>query len=428
MNILVIGSGGREHAICYALKKSQETEKLFCVPGNPGISKIADCPSVKSDDWQAIADFAKANQVELVVVGPEAPLCDGAADIIRANGIAVFGPSKAAAQLEGSKDFSKRFMSKYGIPTAMFGTFDNAESACQYVNEQYDKGVDLVVKADGLAAGKGVVVAANRQEAIDTVMDCFGGKFGAAGAKVVLEECLIGEEASILALTDGKNIVPLASSQDHKRQLDNDMGPNTGGMGAYSPAPVVTDEIMNEIREKVLNRFLHGIQTEGLDYRGLIYAGVMVTKDGPKVLEFNVRFGDPETEAILIRLESSLADALYKTATGRLADVNLVWADDPGICVVLASGEYPTGKIVKGHVISGIEKAEEAGAAVFHAGTAMNNSGEIVNNGGRVLVVSQAAPTIQKAIDAVYASLSNISWENMQYRKDIAQKALKHLK
>jgi len=426
MNILVIGSGGREHAICHTLKRSPETERLFCVPGNPGIAKIAECPALPKNDWNAVAEFAAANDVKLVVVGPEAPLCDGASDLIRAKGIAVFGPSKDAAQLEGSKDFSKKFMTKYGIPTAAFGTFDNREDARAYVNAQYDRGIDLVVKADGLAAGKGVIVAADRAEALAAVDFCFDGAFGSAGARVVLEECLIGEEASILALTDGKSIQALASSQDHKRQLDNDMGPNTGGMGAYSPAPVVTDELMAAVQEQVLNRFLAGIQTEKLDYRGLIYAGIMVTKDGPKVLEFNVRFGDPETEAVLIRLKSSLADALYKTALGKLDEVNLMWADDPGICVVLASGEYPVGSIVKGHPISGIEEAEKCGAVVFHAGTSTDEQGRFVNAGGRVLVVAQSAPTISKAIDAVYKSLAHISWKDMQYRHDIAQKALKH--
>ena len=407
MNILVLGSGGREHAICRSLKLSQETERLVCIPGSPGIAQIAECPAdVPGSDWPAIADWAAANGIDFVVIGPEAPLCDGAADLIRAKGIPVFGPSKAAAQLEGSKDFSKKFMDKYGSPTAAFATFDNA--------------------ADGLAAGKGVIVSKDRADALAAVDACFSGAFGAAGARVVLEELLVGEEASIFALVDGKTITALASSQDHKRQLDGDRGPNTGGMGAYSPAPVVTDALMAEVQKKVLAPFLAGIQAEGLDYRGLIYAGIMVTKDGPKVLEFNVRFGDPETEAVLPRLRSSLADALYRTATGRLAEVKLDWNPDPCVCVVLASGEYPAGPIVKGHVISGIEEAEAKGAVVFHAGTAMKD-GKFVNKGGRVLVVSKSAPTIRAAIDAVYDALAPISWENMQYRRDIAKKALKHL-
>ena len=394
MNILVLGSGGREHAICRSLKLSPETKRLVCIPGSPGIAQIAECPAdVPGSDWAAIADWTAANGIDFVVVGPEAPLCGGAADLIRAKGIPVFGPSKDARA---------------------------------YVNAQYDAGRELVVKADGLAAGKGVIVSKDRADALAAVDACFSGAFGAAGARVVLEELLVGEEASIFALVDGKTITALASSQDHKRQLDGDMGPNTGGMGAYSPAPVVTDALMAEVQKKVLDPFLAGIQAEKLDYRGLIYAGIMVTKDGPKVLEFNVRFGDPETEAVLPRLRSSLADALYRTATGRLAEVKLDWNPDPCVCVVLASGEYPAGPIVKGHVISGIEEAEAKGAVVFHAGTAMQD-GKFVNKGGRVLVVSKSAPTIQAAIDAVYKALAPISWENMQYRRDIAKKALKHL-
>ena len=280
MNILVLGSGGREHAICRSLKLSPETERLVCIPGSPGIAQIAECPSdVPGSDWAAIADYAAANGIDFVVIGPEAPLCAGAADLIRAKGIPVFGPSKAAAQLEGSKDFSKRFMDKYGIPTAAFATFDNAAEARAYVNAQYDAGRELVVKADGLAAGKGVIVSKDRADALAAVDACFSGAFGDAGARVVLEELLVGEEASIFALVDGKTITALASSQDHKRQLDGDLGPNTGGMGAYSPAPVVTDALMAEVRKKVLEPFLAGIQAEGLDYRGLIYAGIMATKD-----------------------------------------------------------------------------------------------------------------------------------------------------
>ncbi|MDD6336888.1 MAG: phosphoribosylamine--glycine ligase [Lentisphaeria bacterium] len=427
MKILVLGSGGREHAICRSLKLSPETERLVCIPGSAGIAQIAECPAdVPGADWAAIADYAAANAIDLVVIGPEAPLCAGAADLIRAKGIPVFGPSKAAAQLEGSKDFSKKFMDKYGIPTAAFATFDNAADARAYVNAQYDAGRELVVKADGLAAGKGVIVSKDRADALAAVDACFGGAFGAAGARVVLEELLVGEEASIFALVDGNTITALASSQDHKRQLDGDLGPNTGGMGAYSPAPVVTDELMAEVEKSVLKPFLAGIRAEGLDYRGLIYAGIMVTKDGPKMLEFNVRFGDPETEAVLPRLRSSLADALYKTAVGRLSEVRLDWAPDPCVCVVLASGEYPAGPIVKGHPISGIAEAEAKGAIVFHAGTGFQD-GKFVNKGGRVLVVSKSAPTIQAAIDAVYDALAPISWENMQYRRDIAKKALKHL-
>lgn len=426
MNILVLGGGGREHAICRALKDSPETENLYCVPGNPGIAEIAVCPKLPANDWNAAVDFALEHGVSLVVVGPEAPLCDGAADLFRAKGIAVFGPSKAAARLEGSKEFSKRFMEKYGIPTARYRSFSNPDDALAYVNAEYDAGRSVVVKADGLAAGKGVTVAESREQALDAVRECFDGAFGSAGAKVVVEELLRGEEASILALVDGESILALASSQDHKRQLDGDRGPNTGGMGAYSPAPVVTDAAMREVEEKVLAPFLSGIRQENLDYRGLIYAGIMLTDDGVKVLEFNVRFGDPETEAVLPRLKSSFADAAWKTATGRLAEAELVWDPSPCVCIVLASGGYPSSNLRKGFPISGIKEAEKDGAIVFHAGTA-ERDGVVVNSGGRVLVVSASGADIPQAIRNAYAAAGRISWEGMQFRKDIGQKALKHL-
>lgn len=426
MNILVLGGGGREHAICRALKESPETDQLYCIPGNPGIAKIAVCPDLPSGDWNAAVEFALERKISLVVVGPEAPLCDGAADLFRAKGIAVFGPSKQAALLEGSKEFSKRFMEKHGIPTARFRSFSDADAALAYVDAEYDAGRRVVVKADGLAAGKGVVVAETREQALNAVRDCFQGVFGKAGAKVVVEELLVGEEASILALVDGNSILALASSQDHKRQLDGDLGPNTGGMGAYSPAPVVTDAAMREVEEKVLQPFLRGIRQDGLDYRGLIYAGIMLTENGVKVLEFNVRFGDPETEAVLPRLKSSFADAAWKTATGKLAEANLVWDPNPCVCVVLASGGYPSSNLRKGFPISGIEEAEKKGAIVFHAGTA-EKDGRIVNSGGRVLVVSASGADIPQAIRNAYDAVESVSWEGMQFRKDIGRKALARL-
>ena len=356
------------------------------------------------------------------MIGPEVPLCLGAADALREKGIAVFGPSKAGAMLEGSKDFSKRFMTKYGIPTAAFGSFDNAADAVKYVENEYASGRGVVVKADGLAAGKGVIVASSLEEAVDAVKQCFDGAFGKAGARVVCEELLVGEEASILALTDGKTIIPLASSQDHKRQLDGDKGPNTGGMGAYSPAPVVTDAVMNEVTENVLKPFLRGVQAEGFDYRGIIYAGVMVTESGCKVLEFNVRFGDPETEAVLPRLKSSLFDALHKTASGELDKAELVWDSRSSVCIVMASGGYPSSVLDKGHAISGVSAAEKAGALVFHAGTAVKD-GVLVNNGGRVLVVTALGGTMREAVDTAYSFTKLISWDGEQHRSDIAHRA-----
>lgn len=426
MKVLVLGSGGREHAICRGLSLSPEVEKLYCSPGNPGIAQIAECVSLPAGDNEAVADFAASNKIDLLVVGPELPLCQGVADAVRARGIAVFGPSKAGAQLEGSKDFSKKFMVKYGIPTAAYASFSDCESALKYVASEYAAGRGVVVKADGLAAGKGVVVAANQGEAEEAVRSCFSGAFGAAGSLVVLEELLEGEEASILALTDGKTIVPLVSSQDHKRLLDHDKGPNTGGMGAYSPAPVVTDALMDEVMEKVLKRFLTGIQAEKLEYKGIIYAGIMVTKAGPKVLEFNVRFGDPETEAVLPRLKSSLFDVLYKTANGKLAQADMKWSKSPCVGVVMASAGYP-GALKKGFPIEGIAEAEAAGCVVFHAGTAVKD-GRIVNSGGRVLVVSAEGDTVADAVKKAYAGVKKIRWEGVQYRSDIAWRAIERLK
>lgn len=422
-DVLVIGNGGREHALCYGLSKSPEVGKIYCIPGNPGIASIAECVKLPSADPASLAAFAAEKKVTLAVVGPEAPLCEGAADAIRDAGIPVFGPVKASARLEGSKDFSKQFMVRHGIPTARYQTFTDAPSAAEYIKNEYAAGREVVVKADGLAAGKGVIVAANEQEALDAVKDCFGGQFGAAGAVVVVEELLIGEEASILALTDGKTIIPLVSSQDHKRLLNDDMGPNTGGMGAYSPAPVVTESVMAQVTEQVLDRFLAGIRKDGMDYRGIIYAGIMVTKDGPKVLEFNVRFGDPETECVIPRLLSSLFDVMLKTAECRLAEAELVWSKDPAVCIVMASGGYPAGPLDKGHVIKGIADAEATGALVFHAGTTACEDG-VTNSGGRVLVVAKTASDMQSAISGAYEAVAKISWEGEQHRTDIAKRAL----
>ena len=422
MKVLVLGSGGREHAICRGLSFSPEVEKIYCAPGNPGIARIAECVGLPSGDNEAVAEFAVKNGVDLLVVGPELPLCQGVADVLRAKGIAVFGPSKAGAQLEGSKDFSKQFMVRYGIPTAKYASFSECAPALKYVADEYAAGRGVVVKADGLAAGKGVVVASGQAEAEDAVRSCFSGAFGAAGSRVVLEELLEGEEVSILALTDGKTMVPLVSSQDHKRLLDHDRGPNTGGMGAYSPAPVATGTLMEEVTRQVLDRFLTGIQTEKLEYKGIIYAGIMVTETGPKVLEFNVRFGDPETEAILPRLKSSLFDVLYKTARGELDQAVMNWSDRPCVGVVMASEGYP-GTLKKGFPITGIAEAEASGCIVFHAGTAIKD-GKTVNSGGRVLVVAAEGETVEDAVRRAYAGVRKIHWEGVQFRTDIAYRAV----
>jgi phosphoribosylamine--glycine ligase len=367
-----------------------------------------------------LADFAQAHQVGLTKVGPEAPLCAGMVDEFRARGLRIVGPDRQAAQLEGSKSYAKQFMQRHGLPTAAAWAFTELAPALDCVRRQ---GAPLVVKADGLAAGKGVVVAATVAEAEAAVRACFSGAFGAAGASVLIEECLFGEEASIIALCDGKTIVPLATSQDHKRAGDGDTGPNTGGMGAYSPAPVVTAAVQQVIDTQVLQPFLRGCQSDGLDFRGVIYAGLMLTAQGPKVLEFNVRFGDPETQAILARLDSDLLEALAATADGRLGEVELVWSPKPAVCVVMASEGYP-GEYRKGWPIRGIDEAEATGAVVFHAGTRAEN-GQVVTSGGRVLGVTALGADIGEAAANAYRAVEKISWTGSWYRKDIAHRALR---
>ncbi len=423
MNILVVGSGGREHTICWKLNQSNLVNKVYCAPGNAGIELDFECVNIGVEEYDKLAKFAKNNNCELTVVGPEVPLCGGIVDFFNEQGLKVFGPSKEAANLEGSKVFAKNFMNKYNIPTATSADYTNEKDALEYIENQFSNGIEgLVVKADGLAAGKGVVVALDKQTALDAVENCFKGSFGNAGYKVLIEECLIGEEASILALTDGNVIKSLASSQDHKRLKDGDEGPNTGGMGAYSPAPVVDDKLMETIQKEVLDNFLKGINAENLDFKGIIYAGVMVTKTGIKVLEFNVRFGDPETQAVLMRLESDLAEIMLKTAEGKLEETELKWSEDTAVCVVIASGGYPA-KYAKGFEITGLKEASEKGAIVFHAGTSLQE-GKIVNTGGRVLGVTAKGCDIRKAIENVYDAVEKISWKDSFYRKDIAYKAL----
>ncbi|MBQ9447799.1 MAG: phosphoribosylamine--glycine ligase [Victivallales bacterium] len=416
MNILLIGGGGREHALAWKMRQSPLAEKIYCAPGNPGMKGVE---SILLGTLEEMADFAVKNNVGLTMVGPEATLCEGIVDVFRAKGLRIVGPDKIAAQLEGSKSFAKDFMNRHGLPTAKAAVFDSEAPALEYLKKN---GAPIVVKANGLAAGKGVIVAMKAEEAEEAIKACFSGTFGQAGARVLLEECLIGEEASIIALCDGKTIKPLASSQDHKRALDGDLGPNTGGMGAYSPAPVVTDAMWKTIDEKVLQPFLKGVQKDGLNFRGIIYAGLMITKDGPKILEFNVRFGDPETQAILMRLDSDLVEALCAVADGRLADVELRWSAKPAVCVVMASAGYP-GSYEKGKVISGLDEAEATGAVVFHAGTKLKD-GKIVTSGGRVLGVTALGVDVADAVKNAYKAVAKINWEGVQYRKDIAHRAL----
>jgi phosphoribosylamine--glycine ligase len=417
MNVLVVGSGGREHALAWKLLRSPQVGTVFAAPGNPGMAGVRALPFTRIGD---LCEAAAAHRIDLAVVGPEAPLCEGIVDTFRQRGLRIFGPDLRAARLEGSKAYAKDFMRRYGLPTAASGVFHDAPTAIAYVRAQ---GAPIVVKADGLAAGKGVTVATTVPEAEAAVRACFEGAFGEAGRTVVIEECLVGEEASILALTDGRTFIPLASSQDHKRVGDGDTGPNTGGMGAYSPAPVVTEALWETLRREVLDRFVAGCRQEGLDYRGVIYAGIMVTAAGPKVLEFNVRFGDPETQAVLMRLDSDLAEALVATADARLDDVRLAWSPDPAVCVVMASAGYP-GTYAKGMAISGLEAAAATGAVVFHAGTAADAQGRLVTHGGRVLGVTARGPTLRAAVDKAYRAVDCISWEGAFCRRDIAHRAL----
>ena len=417
MNILVIGSGGREHALCWKLSESPQTEQIYAIPGNPGMGASA---AIALDDHAAILRFVKEHEIGLVVVGPEVPLMNGLVDELEVAGIRAFGPRANAAEIEGSKSFAKDLMKKYGIPTARYEVFTAAEPARAYIRQE---GAPIVVKADGLAAGKGVIVAMTEQEALDAVDAIMEDhSFGDAGARVVIEEFMEGEEASLLAFTDGTTIRPMISAQDHKRAYDGDRGPNTGGMGTYAPAPVMTPEMTERAVEEILKPTIAAMAKEGRTYRGCLYLGLMVTADGPKVVEFNARFGDPETQVVLPLLDSDLVAIMCACADGTLADVPIRWKDDAAVCVVLASGGYP-GHYEKGQEIHGLADAEAMGALVFHAGTAMKD-GKLVTNGGRVLGVVGRGADISSAVDAAYAAATKISFKDAYYRKDIAHRAL----
>ncbi|MCX5706710.1 MAG: phosphoribosylamine--glycine ligase, partial [Candidatus Omnitrophica bacterium] len=426
MRILVIGAGGREHALVWKLAQSKLADKIFCAPGNAGIAQIAECIDIKVEDIFGLLDFARKEKIDLTVVGPEVPLSLGIVDEFLKYDLKIFGPNKAAAQMEGSKVFSKELMARYKVPTADFKVFDNPEEAKKYIEKI---GAPCVVKADGLAAGKGVVVAKTIDEAKQAVTSMMQEKiFGNAGNKVIVEECLVGEEASILVITDSKEVIALASAQDHKRVFDNDQGPNTGGMGAYSPAPVVTAELFKEILNKVIYRTIDGLSKEGIDYRGVLYAGIMITKDGPKTLEFNVRFGDPETEVILPRLKSDLVEVMLATSEGKLSRIkSLEWDTRACVCVVCASGGYP-GNYEKNKEIFGLDEASKMkDMVVFHAGTKsriINDVGqrqeiEYLTYGGRVLGVTGLGSSIKEAIDKTYQAVEKINFQGMHYRRDI---------
>lgn len=417
MNILVIGSGGREHALYWKLSESPQTEQIYAIPGNPGMGASV---AIALDDHAAILRFVKEHEIGLVVVGPEVPLMNGLVDELEAAGIRAFGPRANAAEIEGSKSFAKDLMKKYGIPTARYEVFTAAEPARAYIRQE---GAPIVVKADGLAAGKGVIVAMTEQEALDAVDAIMEDhSFGDAGARVVIEEFMEGEEASLLAFTDGTTIRPMISAQDHKRAYDGDRGPNTGGMGTYAPALVMTPEMTERAVEEILKPTIAAMAKEGRVYRGCLYLGLMVTADGPKVVEFNARFGDPETQVVLPLLDSDLVAIMCACADGTLADVPIRWKDGAAVCVVLASGGYP-GHYDKGQEIHGLADAEAMGALVFHAGTAMKD-GELVTNGGRVLGVVGRGADISSAVDAAYAAATKISFKDAYYRKDIAHRAL----
>ena len=421
MNVLVLGSGGREHALAWAIAKSPRLDSLFVAPGNGGTATIAKNVPLDMNDADAVIGFARSENIDLVVVGPEAPLVAGVADAIRAAGIAVFGPGAQGARLEGSKSFSKEFMLAHGLPTARYKKCTSQDEAMDYLHEV---GAPIVVKADGLAAGKGVVVAEDMEEAEEAVRDCFAGDFGEAGSVVVIEEMLEGPECSMLAfLSEGKALA-MPCAQDHKRAFDGDLGPNTGGMGVYSPVPCVTPELEAAMQEIMQNAAAATAKEFDDAYTGVLYGGFMLTAEGPKLLEFNARFGDPETQVILPRLESDALAAVYMVATGKLDALDLRWTDQVAVCVVLASDGYP-GSYEKGKVILGIEEAEELdGVTVFHAGTAFNQDDELVTNGGRVLNVVALADTFEDARELAYEACDKINFEGKQYRHDIALRAL----
>ena len=420
MNVLLIGGGGREHALAWKIAQSPLLTRLHAAPGNPGIAEHAKIAAIDVADHAAVVEYCRAKAIDFVVVGPEAPLCAGIVDALAAAGIPAFGPSREAAQLEGSKAYTKGVCDEAGIPTSRYGRFTDAASARAYVRTE---GAPIVVKADGLAAGKGVTVAATVAEAEAAVDACFAGEYGAAGAEVVIEECLAGEEASFFVLSDGVDILPLATAQDHKRAHDGDTGPNTGGMGAYSPAPAMTPELIERTLAEIVRPAIATMAKRGAPFRGVLYAGLMLTGDGPKLIEFNVRFGDPETQAMLMRLDSDLLPLLVASADGTLANRIATWSDDAALTVVMAANGYP-GQYDKGLAIAGIERANALpGVHVFHAGTATRD-GALVSTGGRVLNVSARGKTIAAARDRAYASIAAIDFPGGFCRTDIGARAL----
>ena len=419
MKVLVIGGGGREHAIIWKLAQSKNVSKIYCAPGNGGIADLAECVPIDVMDFEKLTKFAKENNIDLTVVAPDDPLAAGAVDAFEANGLRAFGPNKAAAIIEGSKSFSKDLMKKYYIPTADYEVFENSTDAINYIKA--NNKFPVVVKADGLALGKGVIIAKTFEEAENAVHDILDDKiFGSAGAKVVVEDFLTGPEISVLAFTDGKTMKPMVSAQDHKRAFDNDEGPNTGGMGTFSPSRVYTDEVAEECMEKIFIPTMNAMNAENRTFKGVLYFGLMKTVDGVKVIEYNCRFGDPETQVVLPRLKSDLCEIFNAVIDQRLDEIDIEWNDDACVCVVMASGGYPK-NYEKGYKIDGIKQAESLGALVFHAGTKRSDN-DILTNGGRVLGVTALGDNLEDAIQKAYKYVDLVNFENAHFRKDIGIK------
>ncbi|MEM7748783.1 MAG: phosphoribosylamine--glycine ligase [Pseudomonadota bacterium] len=419
MNVLILGGGGREHALAWALSASPLLDKLFCAPGNAGIAQAATCVALSHSDHAGVVAFCQRENIGLVIVGPEAPLVDGIVDSLEASGIKTFGPSKAAAQLEASKGFTKDFCQEFNIPTARYSRFDNAEAARAYVREQ---DLPIVIKADGLAAGKGVIIANHEDDAMQAIDMCFGGSFGDAGSEVVIEEFLMGEEASFFAFVDGTTAVPLATAQDHKRVGDGDTGPNTGGMGAYSPAPILTQDVCDRVMAEIIEPTVRGMSARGTPFKGVLYAGLMIDAGAPKLIEYNVRFGDPECQVLMMRLKSDLLPAFIATCDGVLANFDMRWHDDAALTVVMAANGYPAAPET-GTEIKGLASIDDDAVAVFHAGTAAED-GRIIATGGRVLNVTAVGATVSEAQTKAYSAIDNIEWPGGFCRRDIGWRAV----
>ncbi len=424
MNILVIGSGGREHALCWKIKQSPKVKKLYCAPGNGGIAQVAECVSIPPEDIDGLLKFALSKKIDLTIVGPESALVKGIVDTFAQKGLKIFGPSREAAQLEGSKVFAKEFLHRRNIPTAVYKIFTNTFEALNFLDKAQ---FPLVVKADGIAAGKGVYVCGHLKEAREAIDEIMVQKiFGSAGDQVVIEECLTGQEVSLLAICDGKHFLVLPSAQDHKRIFDDDLGPNTGGMGSYSPASVVTAKLLDTIITRIIEPTVRGMYQEGVPFKGVLYAGLMLTDNGPFVLEFNTRFGDPETQSIVPRLKSDLVEMMLAACDGRLHELKVHWDPRSCVCVVVSSGGYP-GKYQSGFEITGLSDLNDPDTVIFHAGT-KNDGGTLVTAGGRVLGVTSLGNSLEGAISKAYEAIDKIDFEHMFFRRDIGQKALKLVK